>query len=79
MRCLLDEIDVLDGDKCILQMRGERPFLSRKYDITKHLNYKLLADFSDDNTFDVAGHLSTELERKANDKYDVIHIDLTEE
>ncbi len=48
-----DEITVMDGGKCILQLRGVRPFLSEKYDITKHKNYKLLEDFDKKNTFDV--------------------------
>ncbi len=49
----VDELAVLDGGKCILQLRGVRPFLSDKYDITKHPNYKLTADFDERNTFDV--------------------------
>ena len=48
-----DEITVMDGGKCILQLRGVRPFLSEKYDITKHKNYKLLEDFDKKNAFDV--------------------------
>ena len=75
----MDEIAVLDGDKCILQVRGERPFLSRKFDITKHKNYRRLADHNDKNLFDVEKHLSTTLKRKPDDKYDVFEFDLTNE
>lgn len=73
----MDELAVLDGAKCILQVRGERPFLSSKYDITKHKNYKKLADYSNKNMFNVTEHLSTNLSLKANDEYDVFKIDLT--
>lgn len=52
-----DEIAVMDGGKCILQLRGVRPFFSDKYDITKHPNYKYLSDYSKKNTFDVERHL----------------------
>ena len=48
-----DELAVMDGEKCILQLRGVRPFLSNKYDITKHKRYKELADFNKNNAFDV--------------------------
>ena len=72
-----DEIAVMDGAKCILQLRGERPFFSNKYDIIKHKNYKLLADSSDKNIFDVGNYLSTELKLKSDDVVDVIEIDLT--
>ena len=69
----------MDGGRCIMQLRGERPFLSRKYDITQHKNYKLLADYSKKNLFDVEKYLSTELKLKPDDVYDVIEIDLSEE
>ena len=55
-----DEIAVMDGGKCILQIRGVRPFLSEKYDITKHKNYKELADYSKKNLFDVKAYLKGE-------------------
>ena len=71
-----DEIAIMDGAKCILQVRGERPFFSSKYDITKHKNYKLLADSNKDNIFNVEKYLSTELKLKQNDVFDVIEIDL---
>ena len=48
-----DELAVLDGGKCILQLRGVRPFLSEKYDLTQHPNYKLTADYDPKNTFDI--------------------------
>ena len=67
------------GAKCILQVRGERPFFSSKYDITKHKNYKLLADTSDKNIFDIDKHLSTILKLKPDDEYDVFEIDLDNE
>jgi type IV secretion system protein VirD4 len=74
----VDEIAVMDGGKCILQVRGERPFISRKYDITQHKNYKYLADSSKKNIFDVEKHLSTNLKLKEDDVYDVFEIDLSE-
>ena len=49
----MDELAVMDGGKCLLQVRGVRPFLSKKYDITKHPNYKYLSDFNPKNTFDI--------------------------
>ena len=75
----VDEIAVMDGAKCILQVRGERPFLSNKYDITKHKNYKLLADSSKKNLFDLENHLSTILKLKPDDVYDVFEMDLSNE
>ena len=75
----VDELSVMDGSKCIMQLRGERPFFSNKYDITKHKNYRLLLDSSDKNIFNVEQHLSTELKLKQNDMIDVIEIDLSNE
>jgi len=69
----------MDGAKCILQIRGERPFLSKKYDIEKHKNYKYLADYDDKNFFDVKAHLSTNLKLKSADTFDVFEIDLSDE
>ena len=74
----VDELAIMDGAKCILQLRGERPFFSNKYDITKHSNYKQLSDFNEENTFDVADYLSTNLTLKSNDEYDVIDVDFSE-
>ena len=59
-----DEISVMDGGKCILQVRGVRPFYSEKYDITKHKRYKELSDFDEKNLFDVEAFLSTKLKMK---------------
>jgi type IV secretion system protein VirD4 len=64
-----DELAVLDGSMCILQLRGVRPFLSKKYDITKHKNYKYLSDSDPKNTFDVAKFLSTRLKMRKGDEY----------
>ena len=52
-----DEITVMDGGKCIFQLRGVRPFLSDKFDITKHKNYKLLEDFNKKNAFDIEEYM----------------------
>ena len=75
----MDELAVMDGGKCILQLRGVRPFLSDKYDITKHPNYKYLSDFDKRNTFNIEKYLSTKLKLKSNEVYDVYEIDLTDE
>jgi len=75
----VDEIAVMDGSKCILQVRGERPFISRKYNIEKHPNYKYLADFDKKNTFNIEEYLSTRLKLKPDDVYRVIEIDLSDE
>ncbi|MCD7711217.1 MAG: type IV secretory system conjugative DNA transfer family protein, partial [Firmicutes bacterium] len=71
----VDELSVLDGGKCILQLRGVRPFLSDKYDITKHPYYKYLSDASERNTFDIEKFLSTKLKTKPDDVYVVYEID----
>ena len=70
----VDELAVLDGSKCVLQLRGVRPFLSDKYDITKHPNYKYLSDYDKKNEFDVEKFLSTKLKVKPDEKYDVYEI-----
>ncbi len=75
----VDEIAVMDGSKCILQIRGERPFLSKKYDITKHKNYRYLSDFNKKNAFNTGKFLSTRLNLKPDDIYEVIEIDLSNE
>ncbi|WP_313523836.1 VirD4-like conjugal transfer protein, CD1115 family [Anaerotignum sp.] len=67
----MDELAVMDGSKCILQLRGVRPFLSDKYDITKHKNYQYLADYDKRNTFDIEKYLSTQLKTKPNEVYEV--------
>ena len=70
-----DELAVMDGGKCILQLRGVRPFLSDKYDITKHPNFKLTADADPKNAFDIEAFLSTRLKPKPNEVYDVYEVD----
>lgn len=72
----VDELAVLDGGKCILQLRGVRPFLSDKYDITKHPNYKLTADFDERNIFDVQEYLQHRLKLRENDVCVVYEEDL---
>jgi type IV secretion system protein VirD4 len=69
----IDEISVMDGSKCILQLRGVRPFLSDKYDITKHKNYKYLSDASDDNVFDIEAFVSTKLKVRDTDEFAVFN------
>ena len=74
----MDELTVLDGSKCILQLRGVRPFLSRKYDITKHPNYKYLSDYDPKNAFDIAAFVACKLKPKANEEYETYEMDVTE-
>ena len=71
----VDELAVLDGGKCILQLRGVRPFLSDKYDITKHPNYKYLSDADKRNEFDIERFLSRRLKPKPDEVYDTYEID----
>ena len=68
-----DEISVMDGSKCILQLRGVRPFLSDKYDITQHPNYKYTSDFDKKYTFDIEKYLNRRMRLKAEDEYEVIN------
>ena len=75
----IDELAVLDGGKCILQLRGVRPFLSDKYDITKHPNYKYLSDSDPRNAFNIERFLSTKLIPKPDEVYDVYDVDLPDE
>ena len=75
----VDDLATLDGGKCILQVRGLRPFLSDKYDITKHPNYKYLSDADPKNTFDVEKYMSCRLKLKADEEYDVYEIDETDD
>ena len=70
----VDELAVLDGGKCILQLRGVRPFMSSKYDITKHPNYRYLSDYNDKNRFDIEKYLSTQLKPKSDEKYDTFEV-----
>ena len=73
-----DEIAVMDGGKCILQIRGARPFFSDKYDITKHKNYRLLADENEKNRYKVEKELNPQYTPKSEDEVEVIHVDLSE-
>ena len=68
----IDELAVLDGGKCILQLRGVRPFLSDKYDLTQHPNYKYTSDCDKKNEFDIEKFLSRRLKLKAGDEYVVV-------
>ena len=71
----VDELAVLDGGKCILQLRGVRPFLSDKYDLTKHPLFPLTADYDKKNTFDIEAFLNHKMRLKKSDVYDVIQMD----
>jgi type IV secretion system protein VirD4 len=70
-----DEIAVMDGGKCILQLRGVRPFFSSKFDITKHRRYKYLADYDKKNAFNIEKYLSRNLKVRQDDTVDVYNID----
>lgn len=71
----MDELAVMDGGKCVLQLRGVRPFFSEKFDITRHSNYKYLSDYDKKNTFGIEEFLSTRLRLKKNDIYQVFNLD----
>ena len=75
----VDELAVMDGGKCILQLRGVRPFLSDKFDITQHPNYRFLADADKKNAFDIVRFLSTRLKPKPSEVYDVYEVDVSGE
>jgi type IV secretion system protein VirD4 len=70
-----DEIAVLDGGKCILQLRGVRPFLSDKYDLTQHPNYKLTSDYDPKNTFDIEKYLNRKEKIHSGDEFIVVDAD----
>ena len=70
----IDELAVMDGGKCIVQLRGVRPFLSNKFDLTKHPNYPLTSDYSKKNWFDVEKFMKQKLVLKADDRYEVIEV-----
>ena len=75
-----DELSVMDGGKCILQLRGVRPFLSDKYDITKHPRYKMLSDYDKKNAFDMEKYMKRKKSVVAKDEvFDYYKIDLPEE
>ena len=75
----MDELAVMDGSMCILQLRGVRPFFSKKYDITQHPRYRELSDYDKKNTLDMGRFLSTNLKLRPDDEYDVIEINVSEE
>ena len=74
----VDELAVLDGSKCILQLRGVRPFLSKKFDITQHKNYRYLSDANPKNEFDIEKFLSHRLKPKQDEAYHVFEVDVSE-
>ncbi|MBQ7707392.1 MAG: type IV secretory system conjugative DNA transfer family protein, partial [Lachnospiraceae bacterium] len=75
----VDELSVLDGGKCILQLRGVRPFKSDKYDITKHPKYKYLSDANEKNAFDIEKYLKRKLKVKKDDVYEVFEMTIDDE
>ena len=70
----VDELAVLDGGKCILQLRGVRPFMSDKFDITVHPNYRYLSDANEKNAFNIEKYLSTKLKARPGDAFDVFEV-----
>ena len=74
-----DELAVMDGGKCILQLRGVRPFYSRKFDITAHKRYKELSDFDKKNAFDVEQYMRCKLRMRADDEVEVFEIEVTDD
>ena len=72
----VDELAVLDGSKCILQLRGVRPFLSDKYDLTRHPNYKLTSDYDPKNTFDIEKFLNHKLKLRTNEVFETVDADV---
>ena len=70
-----DELAVMDGGKCILQLRGVRPFLSDKYDLTQHPNYKLTSDFDEKNRFDIEKYLNRKAKIHPGDEFIVVDAD----
>ena len=74
-----DELTVMDGGKCILQLRGVRPFLSDKYDITAHPNYKYLSDSNPRNAFHIEKYLSRQLKLRLEEESMAYEIDVSED
>ena len=75
----MDELAVMDGGKCILQLRGVRPFLSDKYDITAHPNYRYLSDSDPRNAFNIETHLHRQMRLRLEEESQVWEMDVTEE
>ena len=74
-----DELAVMDGGKCILQLRGVRPFFSNKYDITKHKRYRELSDYDQRNAFDIEQFVHPRMQLKKDDVVETFEVDLTNE
>ena len=70
-----DELSVMDGNKCILQLRGVRPFLSDKFDITKHKRYRELSDYDEKNAFDVEAYMKHQLKIRRQEEFDLYEVD----
>ena len=70
-----DELAVMDGDKCILQLRGVRPFYSNKFDITKHSRYRELSDYDKKNTFDVEAYLKHQFEIRKKEEFELFKVE----
>ena len=70
-----DELAVMDGNKCILQLRGVRPFLSDKFDITRHKRYKELSDYDKKNAFDVEAYMKHQLKIRMKEEFDLYEVD----
>ena len=75
----VDELAVMDGGKCILQLRGVRPFLSDKYDITSHPNYRYLSDYDPKNAFDIGKHLRRQLKLRLEEECVVYEMEISDE
>ena len=67
-----DELAVMNGSKCVLQLRGVRLFFSDKYDLTKHPNYKYMSDYDKKHIIDIEKYLNRRMKLKADDEYDII-------
>lgn len=70
----VDEIAVMDGDECILQLRGVRPFMSDKYDITQHPHYKETGEYDDRNKLDIQNYVHQNLKVKKGEMFDVVRV-----
>lgn len=73
-----DELAVMDGNKCILQLRGVRPFFSDKFDITRHKQYKRLSDYDKKNAFDVEAYMKCQLKLRLKEEFDLFEVDVEE-
>ena len=74
-----DELAVMDGNKCILQLRGVRPFFSDKFDITRHKRYKELSDYDQKNVFDIEKYLEHRLVMRMDEEFEICEIEVSEE